>query len=114
MLRESRATHLYSGSQHCPFFHNHPTAQEEAEVPSSLNPSVIFQRAVADNVAVIQAISMQQAVLERTAGEMTCAIFDGENVLWCGNGGSAADSQHLAAELMGRFRRERRGLRRLR
>ena len=31
-------------------------------------------------------------------------------MLWCGNGGSAADSQHLAAELMGRFRRERRGL----
>ena len=31
-------------------------------------------------------------------------------MLWCGNGGSAADSQHLAAELLGRFRRERRGL----
>ena len=28
----------------------------------------------------------------------------------CGNGGSAADSQHLAAEIVGRFRRERRGL----
>ena len=41
---------------------------------------------------------------------MTRAIFDGKKVLWCGNGGSAADSQHLAAELMGRFRRERRGL----
>ena len=34
----------------------------------------------------------------------------GNKVLWCGNGGSAADSQHMAAELMGRFRRERRGL----
>jgi D-sedoheptulose 7-phosphate isomerase len=41
---------------------------------------------------------------------MTRAIFNGKKVLWCGNGGSAADSQHLAAELMGRFRRERRGL----
>ena len=41
---------------------------------------------------------------------MTRAIFEGKKVLWCGNGGSAADSQHLAAELMGRFRRERRGL----
>jgi D-sedoheptulose 7-phosphate isomerase len=41
---------------------------------------------------------------------MTRAILQGKKVLWCGNGGSAADSQHLAAELMGRFRRERRGL----
>jgi D-sedoheptulose 7-phosphate isomerase len=31
-------------------------------------------------------------------------------VYWCGNGGSAAASQHLAAELVGRFRRERRAL----
>jgi len=38
---------------------------------------------------------------------MTRAILAGKKVLWCGNGGSAADSQHLAAELMGRFRRER-------
>jgi D-sedoheptulose 7-phosphate isomerase len=49
-------------------------------------------------------------VLERIAGEMTRAILDGKKILWCGNGGSAADSQHMAAELMGRFRRERRGL----
>ena len=34
----------------------------------------------------------------------------GGKVLWMGNGGSAADSQHLAAELVGRYSRERRGL----
>nr|HPJ71622.1 SIS domain-containing protein [bacterium] len=34
----------------------------------------------------------------------------GGKVLVCGNGGSAADSQHIAAELIGRFRRERRAL----
>jgi D-sedoheptulose 7-phosphate isomerase len=79
-------------------------------VPPSLNPSVVFQRAIAEHIAVIQAISAQQAVLERIAGETTRAIFEGEKVLWCGNGGSAADSQHLAAELIGRFRRKRRGL----
>lgn len=31
-------------------------------------------------------------------------------ILFCGNGGSAADAQHLAAELVGRYRRERKGL----
>lgn len=77
---------------------------------SSLNSSQVFQYAIAEHIAVIQAINAQQAVLECIAREMTRAILEGKKVLWCGNGGSAADSQHLAAELMGRFRRERRGL----
>ncbi len=38
------------------------------------------------------------------------AITAGRKVLLCGNGGSAADAQHLAAELVGRFVVERRGL----
>lgn len=77
---------------------------------SSLSPSVIFQRAIQEHLEVIQTISSQQQILERIAEEMTRAVFAGNKVLWCGNGGSAADSQHMAAELMGRFRRERRGL----
>ncbi len=35
------------------------------------------------------------------------ALSNGGRVLACGNGGSAADAQHLAAELVGRFERER-------
>lgn len=35
------------------------------------------------------------------------ALSNGYKVLTCGNGGSAADAQHFAAELMGRFERER-------
>jgi D-sedoheptulose 7-phosphate isomerase len=49
-------------------------------------------------------------VLEGIALAMTAALRSEGKILWCGNGGSAADSQHLAAELVGRFRRERRGL----
>ncbi|MBF0135386.1 MAG: D-sedoheptulose 7-phosphate isomerase [Magnetococcales bacterium] len=48
--------------------------------------------------------------LTRAAAEMTRAIRSGGKILWMGNGGSAADSQHLAAELVGRFSRERRAL----
>lgn len=40
---------------------------------------------------------------------ITC-LKQGGCIYICGNGGSAADSQHIAAELVGRFRRERRGL----
>jgi D-sedoheptulose 7-phosphate isomerase len=75
-----------------------------------LSPSIVFERAISDHIEVIQTILSQQGILERIAEEMTRAVFAGNKVLWCGNGGSAADSQHMAAELMGRFRRERRGL----
>jgi D-sedoheptulose 7-phosphate isomerase len=37
-------------------------------------------------------------------------LKNGNKILLCGNGGSAADAQHIAAELTGRYKRERRGL----
>ena len=41
---------------------------------------------------------------------MTHSLMSNGKILACGNGGSAADAQHFAAELTGRFERERRGL----
>ena len=41
---------------------------------------------------------------------LATALKGGHKILFCGNGGSAADAQHLAAELMGRFMIERRPL----
>jgi D-sedoheptulose 7-phosphate isomerase len=38
------------------------------------------------------------------------ALKNGNKILFFGNGGSAADAQHIAAELVGRYKRERRGL----
>lgn len=38
------------------------------------------------------------------------ALRRGRTIFFCGNGGSAADAQHLAAELVGRYARERRGM----
>ena len=44
------------------------------------------------------------------AAEMILQSLKGGNkILLCGNGGSAADAQHIAAELVGRYTRERRG-----
>lgn len=72
--------------------------------------SEVFDKAIREHLAVIKALAGQQSTLERIACAMTRSVLNGGTVLWCGNGGSAADSQHLAAELMGRFRRERQGL----
>lgn len=51
-----------------------------------------------------------EVVVDRIARTLIAAFTAGRKVLWCGNGGSAADAQHLAAEFSGRFLRERRGL----
>lgn len=42
--------------------------------------------------------------------QLAAALADGCKVMACGNGGSAADAQHFASELTGRFERERAGL----
>jgi D-sedoheptulose 7-phosphate isomerase len=44
------------------------------------------------------------------AGRIAASIRGGGKILVCGNGGSAADAQHIAAEFVGRFQRERRPL----
>ena len=43
------------------------------------------------------------AALKKLKDEVVLLYNHGGKVLWCGNGGSAADAQHLAAELSGRF-----------
>lgn len=48
--------------------------------------------------------------LVRLASELSRVLRQGQKILFFGNGGSAADAQHLAAELVGRFERERPGL----
>lgn len=50
------------------------------------------------------------AVVAVAAGIAVEAFKAGAKVLLCGNGGSAADAQHIAAELAGRLRKERAGL----
>ena len=74
------------------------------------NAQTIFHKAVTDHLDVIQSIAGQQELVERIALAMSAALVQGKKILWCGNGGSAADAQHMAAEIVGRFRRERRGL----
>ena len=50
------------------------------------------------------------AAIFEAAGLITMCLRAGGKILFFGNGGSAADAQHLAAEFVGRFVRERAGL----
>ena len=64
-------------------------------------------RDVAEELAASSEIRRQTAEVAQLVTE---TLRSGGKVLLCGNGGSAADAQHIAAELVGRFRRERSGL----
>jgi D-sedoheptulose 7-phosphate isomerase len=51
-----------------------------------------------------------QQTIATTIDVITTAFQNGNKVLFCGNGGSAADAQHLAAEFSGRFYKDRKAL----
>ena len=57
--------------------------------------------------AVLSQIAANSHHVEHAAAIIVEALASDHRVLVCGNGGSAAEAQHLAAELVGRFRRER-------
>ncbi|MGE0867983.1 MAG: SIS domain-containing protein [Kofleriaceae bacterium] len=68
----------------------------------------IVRQALVESVRVKAALD--PAAITRAAELMRDAVLAGNKVLLCGNGGSAADAQHIAAELVGRFVVERKPL----
>jgi D-sedoheptulose 7-phosphate isomerase len=78
-----------------------PAASIAERIDAHFDESVAVKRASRSALA---------APTERAAQRLAACLAAGGKVLACGNGGSAADSQHLAAELIGRFEREREAL----
>jgi len=70
----------------------------------------IIKRAITESIRVKQAFLEDQVQLNllKTAAEFCIeSLQQGGKILLCGNGGSAADAQHIAAELSGRFQYDR-------
>ena len=63
-----------------------------------------------EHLEVAKRTSSLASVIRETGELLIQTIRSGSKVFICGNGGSAADAQHFAAELTGRFERERRAL----
>jgi len=72
--------------------------------------SDLFLQNVADQVAVLQTLHTLAEVVNQAGSVSARALQAGHKLMFCGNGGSAADSQHLAAELTGRFIKDRKPL----
>ena len=72
-----------------------------------------FDQEVGKTIAVMQAMAGDaelQRTVERVAEACAGSIAAGGKVMFCGNGGSAADSQHMAAELVGKLVFDRPGM----
>jgi D-sedoheptulose 7-phosphate isomerase len=65
-------------------------------IRSKLQSSIDLKTAVMNNQQILSAVN-------EAVSKITECYKNKGKVLWCGNGGSAADAQHLAAELSGRF-----------
>jgi D-sedoheptulose 7-phosphate isomerase len=67
----------------------------------------MIEKLLAQHREALEALGAQQAQLERMGERVTACLQSGGKVLLMGNGGSAADAQHIAAELVGRFQVDR-------
>ena len=64
----------------------------------------------AAHMAMYQGLPSLFAQISDVGTLLQNCIKNGGKILLCGNGGSAADSQHIAAEIVGRFKKERKGM----
>ncbi len=84
-----------------------------SSVESEADIAARVERVFRDAASTAAKLADSDEVRAKVAGAarvMIEALTSGGKVLLCGNGGSAADCQHVAGELVGRFLRERKGI----
>lgn len=77
---------------------------------AELMPQTLIKQAIEDHQNTIQRIFELVPLIEIMVKQVRESLNNGGKIIFMGNGGSAADCQHLAAEFVGRYQRERRGL----
>jgi D-sedoheptulose 7-phosphate isomerase len=70
----------------------------------------IIKQHLEEHLSVASQIESLKAQIQSIAQTLIQALKDHKTIFWCGNGGSASDSQHLAGELIGRFVGDRKPL----
>lgn len=74
------------------------------------NTDTLFQTNLAEHLQLFQQLSNLTPEVNDAGRRIASALAQGGKLMLCGNGGSAADAQHIASELTGRFIQERRPL----
>lgn len=78
-----------------------------------MNQLDIIESIIADSIRVKQALLADETLMTKIAeiaSVMVAAYKSGHKTMWAGNGGSAADAQHMAGELVNKFTFDRPGL----
>ena len=70
----------------------------------------LIKNHILEHRSVLDSIMQLEESIEKVANLFISCLEKGGTIFWCGNGGSASDSQHLAGELVGRFVGDRRPL----
>jgi D-sedoheptulose 7-phosphate isomerase len=76
----------------------------------TMNNIEYLRTAIAEHQAMITKLEALLPAICDVADALRACLARGGKILIMGNGGSAADSQHIAAEIVGRFKKERRGV----
>jgi D-sedoheptulose 7-phosphate isomerase len=76
----------------------------------SVQQRTILDADLQEHLTVMRGLTALSGEIERAAAHITKSVEAGSKLMLCGNGGSAADSQHIAAEFTGRFVKDRRPL----
>jgi D-sedoheptulose 7-phosphate isomerase len=70
----------------------------------------LIKKHILEHTATLDSIRQLDGSIEKVADLFIHCLENNRTIFWCGNGGSASDSQHLAGELVGRFVGERKPL----
>lgn len=73
------------------------------KIKDIIRASIVTKEKILNNPVLLETIN-------QVVDQVTTAFQNGKRVYFCGNGGSAADAQHLAAEFSGRFYTDRKAL----
>ena len=79
-------------------------------VDYNINMKNTIKRNLDEHKEVFGLLDNLEAQIVNVASLLIKALDNGNTIFWCGNGGSASDSQHLAGELIGRFKGDRKPL----
>lgn len=66
----------------------------------------IIKKILEEHIEVIRTLDNYSELIQQVAKDISAVLENGGKIMLCGNGGSAADSQHLATEFVVRFRSE--------
>jgi len=82
---------------------------DNSQKSENLTSATLLERSLQEHLETFQTLIGTSLTVIETAGKLICqTLASGNKILLCGNGGSAADAQHIAAELVGCYELQRR------